>query len=206
MDLLWDGPANAPIIFLLTHGAGAPMDSALLNRVTAGLTALGHRVGRFEFPYMAARRHGGGRRPPDPTGVLLSTWEAAVKTARDSRPIILGGHSMGGRMATMVADQVQPLAVTALAYPWHPPEAPHKTRTQHLAAQKTPTLMVCGTRDTFGSPQEVAGYTLSPAVTVHFVDGADHSFAARARSGRTARTNLEEAVDVMHRFVLARSG
>ncbi len=201
MDVLWDGPTNASVLFILTHGAGAPMDSALLTRVTAGLVERGHRVARFEFPYMAARRTGGGRGPPDRTAVLLQAWRDAVAQCRlDARPLFLGGHSMGGRMATMVADELRPQGVTSLAYPWHPPEAPHKTRTEHLATLQTPTLLVCGTRDVFGTPQEVAGYTLSSNIQVHWLDGADHSFAAKARSGRTAKDNIVDAVNAMDVF------
>src|SRR5688572_23793779 len=104
MDLLVDGPARAARTIILTHGAGAPMDSQLLTAVTAGLVEKGHRVARFEFPYMAARRHGGGRRPPDAAAVLRQTWLDAIAEVGAERAII-GGHSMGGRYATMVADE-----------------------------------------------------------------------------------------------------
>ncbi|MBI5497224.1 MAG: dienelactone hydrolase family protein [Deltaproteobacteria bacterium] len=203
---LCDGPEAAGALVLLAHGAGGPMDSALLTRLAGGLGGAGHRVVRFEFPYMAARRTGGGRRPPDRTDVLLQCWREVAARWRDHRPLFLGGHSMGGRMATMVADELGAAGLVCVSYPWHPPGAPGRPRTEHLKALATPALLVCGTRDEFGTPEEVAGYALSPALRVHWLPGADHSLRAHARSGRTATGNIRECVDALDAFIRARAG
>jgi predicted alpha/beta-hydrolase family hydrolase len=201
MNLLHDGPEDAPRVLILAHGAGGPMDSALLTRLTLGLAEKGTRVVRFEFPYMAARRTGGGRGMPDRQPILLNTWREVFAHVKDRRPLFIGGHSMGGRMASMMADELKPAGLLCVSYPWHPPEDPHKTRVEHLKTLETRTVMVCGTRDTFGSQLEVAGYGLPPSIAVHWVDGGDHSLKAQARSGRKTPQNLDEAVDVMDAFM-----
>jgi len=201
MDLLHDGPADSPRVLILAHGAGAPMDSALLTRIAQGIAERGTQVVRFEFPYMAARRTGGGRRPPDPQPVLHRAWREAFATLSTEKTVFIGGHSMGGRMASMVADELKPTGLLCVSYPWHPPDAPLKTRVEHLKDLRTPTLMLCGTRDTFGSPDEVAGYPLSPAIKVRWLEGADHSLKAAARSGRKTAQNVDDCITAMDQFM-----
>lgn len=198
---LVDGPADALLRVILAHGAGAPMDSVLLSGVTVQLVALGVAVVRFEFPYMHQRRENGARRPPDRTDVLLEQWCTVAHQCADGRPLFVGGHSMGGRVASMVADQLGAAGVCALSYPWHPPDKPQQTRTAHLQKLRTPMLAVCGTRDPFGTPQQVSDYKLSPAVRVVWMEGADHSMRATARSGRTLRQNIADAAMHMHGFM-----
>ena len=200
MDWLWNGPEDGPR-GVLAHGAGAPMDSASLNALAAGLAAEGLRVARFEFPYMRARRTEGRQRPPDREAVLLDTWREAVAELGGGGSLVIGGKSMGGRMASMIADEVGARGLVCLGYPFHPPGQPGKTRTAHLEHLRTPTLIVQGTRDAFGTPEDVAGYRLSPAIRIVWLEDGDHSFKPRASSGRTEKQNLQEAIAAVAGFV-----
>jgi uncharacterized protein len=190
-----DGPNDAAHTLVLAHGAGGPMDSPFMNRVASGVAALGARVFRFEFPYMARRRDGGGRGgAPDRPAVLEARWKEVVADLGGGPRLFIGGKSMGGRIASMVADEVSARGLVCLGYPFHPPGAPAKLRTAHLENLKTPALILQGTRDAFGSREEIAAYALSPAITVHYLEGGDHSFKPPARSGRTEAQNLAEAI------------
>jgi uncharacterized protein len=194
-----DGPERAMETVVLAHGAGAPMDSPFLEYVAAGLAARGLRVVRFEFPYMHARR-ADRRPPPDREPVLLDRWRA-VLAELGGRPPVIGGKSLGGRMASLLADEVGARALVCLGYPFHPPGKPQRLRVAHLESLRTPTLVVQGTRDALGSREEVAGYRLSRSIRVHWVEDGDHSLKPRARSGRSERQNLDEAVDAVAQFV-----
>jgi predicted alpha/beta-hydrolase family hydrolase len=200
IPLLIDGPADAVSTLVLAHGAGAPMDSPFLVTFAESLAGRGVRVVRFEFPYMHARRTG-GRRPPDRTPVLLSTWKEAIEQLGGGGKLVIGGKSMGGRMASMVADEVGARGLVCLGYPFHPPAKPEQLRTAHLAALRTPTLIVQGTRDTFGVPGEVAGYELSPAIRVLWIEDGDHSFKPPRSSPRTEKENLATAIDAVAEFL-----
>jgi predicted alpha/beta-hydrolase family hydrolase len=200
MDFLFDGPEDAPRI-VLAHGAGAPMDSAPMTAMAKGLAAEGLRVARFEFPYMRGRRTEGRQRPPDREPVLLDTWRAVIAELGGAGPLVIGGKSMGGRMASKIADEAGARGLVCLGYPFHPPGKPERTRTDHLEHLRTPTLIVQGTRDAFGTPDDVAGYTLSPAIRLVWLEDGDHSFKPRAASGRTERQNLQEAVAAVAELV-----
>src|SRR3546814_1171694 len=96
----------APLTFACAHGAGAPMDTPFMSFFATGLAAHGWRVVRFEFPYMARRRSESGRSPPDRQPVLLETWQRAI-AALEPGPLVIGGKSMGGRMASLIADEAR---------------------------------------------------------------------------------------------------
>lgn len=200
IPLLIDGPSDAASTLVLAHGAGAPMDSPFLATLAESLAARGIRVVRFEFPYMQARRTG-GRRPPDRTPVLLAAWKQVIGQLGGGEGLSIGGKSMGGRMASMVADEVGARGLVCLGYPFHPPAKPEQLRTAHLAALRTPTLIVQGTRDPFGVPGEVAGYALSPAIRVLWIEDGDHSFKPPKSSPRTEQENLATAVDAVSGFL-----
>ncbi len=165
-----------------------------------GLAGHGIQVVRFEFPYMAARRHGKGG-GPDREPVLRATWAAVVAELGGGGNVYIGGKSMGGRIASMVADELRVRGLCCLGYPFHPPGQLEKVRTAHLATLLTPALIVQGERDPFGNRQDVAGYTLSPAIEVHFVTDGDHSLEPRKRSGRTTEENWNEAIEKMAAFL-----
>lgn len=177
-----------------------------MEEFATGLADAGIAVARFEFPYMAKRREGLGGGAPDPAAVLLETWAhviAAIDRAGTSRrALAIGGKSMGGRIASMVADGQGVLALACLGYPFHPPgRAATPKRLDHLATLATPTLIVQGERDEFGSKEEVAGYALSDAIRVHWMGDGDHSFKPRKASGRTAKQNLAESIAVTAAFI-----
>jgi len=199
IDILFDGPETGPLL-ALAHGAGAAMDSTWLNNLARDLGQEGIRVARFEFPYMRARREG-RRPPPDREPVLLATWRTAIAELGGAERLVIGGKSMGGRMASKVADEMGVRGLVCLGYPFHPPGQPEKTRTAHLADLRTPTLVVQGTRDTLGSREDVEGYTLSPRIRIVWLEDGDHSFKPRAASGRTERQNLTAAVAAVAAFV-----
>ena len=182
-DFLIDGPANAAVTILLAHGAGAPMDSASMSAATAALVAAGFRVARFEFGYMAARRSSGTRKPPPKAEKLIPEYREAVARLAASGPLIIGGKSMGGRVASMAADDLLSRGVITgllcLGYPFHPPGKPENLRTQHLLELKTPALICQGTRDEFGTREEVAGYALSGNIRILWLEDGDHDLKPR---------------------------
>ena len=165
-----------------------------------GVAAAGFRVVRFEFPYMAARRSDGTRRPPDRPNALLDAWQSVIDRL-DPAQLVIGGKSLGGRIASMIADAAGVRGLACLGYPFHPPGQPEKLRTAHLQALQTPALILQGTRDPFGGIEEVARYGLAPAIRVHWLPDGDHGFAPRRGSGRTARQNLEEALATLTGFL-----
>jgi len=202
LNLLIDGPTSGATI-VLAHGAGAAMDSDWMNDISAALSDGGLRVVRFEFPYMQRRREDGKRRGPDRPPVLLATWRSVIEALAGSGTLVIGGKSMGGRIASMVADECGVSGLVCMGYPFHPPRAPEKLRTAHLHDLRTPTLILQGTRDPFGVLEEVAGYGLAATIRVHWLEDGDHSFKPRVKSGRTLARNMAEAVDEITRFVAA---
>ena len=194
VDFLTDGPAEARTTILLAHGAGAPMDSASMTAVATALAGAGFRVARFEFGYMAARRDG-QRKPPPRAETVIPEYRAAVEALGAKGPLIIGGKSMGGRVASMVADELFAAGriggLLCLGYPFHPPGKPTQLRTAHLADLKTPTLICQGTRDEFGTRDEVAGYALSDRIELLWLEDGDHDLKPRKSvSGFTAADHL----------------
>jgi predicted alpha/beta-hydrolase family hydrolase len=200
-ELLFDGPKRAPLTVALAHGAGAPMDSPFMNVIAEGLAGRGLRVARFEFPYMAERRATGKRRGPNPGPQLCKAWLEAIDALGGGERVVIGGKSLGGRIASMVADEAGARGLVCLGYPFHPPGRPEKLRTAHLEHLETPALIVQGTRDPFGVPAEVEDYPLSGKIRVAWLEDGDHSFKPRKSSGRDLQQNLDEAVDVVATFV-----
>jgi len=190
---LVDGP-DAAWTLALAHGAGQGMGSPFMQAIAQGLAAAGVRVVRFGFPYMVERSQGARQRPPDREPVLLATWrEVIARLVSDGCPrdaLVIGGKSLGGRMASLLADQEQVAGLVCLGYPFHPPGRPERLRTAHLETIRTPTLICQGTRDPFGSRAEVAGYRLAPAVRLAWIEEGEHSFKPRRASGRTESQNL----------------
>ena len=200
IDFLFDGSEDAGLTVALAHGAGAPMDSPFLSFFASALAAEGYRIARFEFPYMAARRVGGKARPPDRANVLLDTWRGVIDVLGPDR-LVIGGKSLGGRMASMIADTMAVRGLICLGYPFHPPGQPDKLRTGHLESLRTPALILQGTRDPFGGQAEVAGYLLSPAIRVEWLADGDHGFVPRVASGRTDLQNRQQALASISDFL-----
>ena len=186
---------------VLAHGAGAPMDSDFMNAVVERIGAAGFGVVRFEFDYMAKRREDGRRRLPDRAPKLVARFENVIAETGPPAGLVIGGKSMGGRIASMIADQVGVAGLLCLGYPFHPPGKPDRLRTGHLEAMKTPTLIVQGTRDPFGTRTEVSGYSLSPSIELAWMEDGDHSFKPRKKSGRSLEQNLDEAAKAAVAFM-----
>lgn len=156
------------------------MDSPMLTTIAQTIAEQGIRVVRFEFPYMAARRAGtkkGGA--PDRQPILLETWRRVVEEHGGGAKLVIGGQSMGGRIASMIADEAGVRALVCFSYPWHPPGKPEQPRTAHLEHLRTAALILQGTRDPFGSPDEVKSYELSPSIRVEWLERGDHSLRGR---------------------------
>lgn len=203
-EFLFLGPEDGPT-FLFAHGAGAPMDNAWMTDFSKRLAERGIRTARFEFAYMAARRHG-ERKPPPKAESVMGEYRAAIAALGSSARIAIGGKSMGGRVASLIADEQLAAgtvgALVCLGYPFHPSGNPGQLRTRHLEQLAVPALICQGTRDPLGSREEVAGYTLSPAIRLHWLEDGDHDLKPRkAVSGLSARDNLDSAADAVAAFL-----
>lgn len=202
------GPENPEVLLLLAQGAGAGVDAPFLTAMTELLVARGIAVTRFEFPYMAARRSGGKKRPPPSAEALTEVYRAMIddvrlRTAANVR-LLIGGKSLGGRVASLVADEAfaagKISGLVCLGYPFHPIGKPDQLRTAHLGTLTCPALIVQGERDPFGHKAEVDALTLSPAIAVHFARDGDHDLGPRGNSGFTRKGNLSAAADAIAAF------
>jgi len=174
-----------------------------MNAMAERLTAGGVEVIRFEFEYMAKRREDGKRRGLDRMPKLVDRFKEALDLVGPPADVIIGGKSMGGRVGSMIADEVGAAGLLCLGYPFHPPGKPERLRTAHLETLRTPSLIVQGTRDRLGTEEEVSKYTLSPAMELAWMEDGDHSFEPRKKSGRTIEQNLEAAAAAALRFIQA---
>ncbi len=175
---------------VLMHGAGAGMDSVFVKTMAQALADHGFEVVCFEFSYMAERRLGGRKRPPPKVEALLVETKAFLEALAVAKPspaleLWLAGKSMGGRLASLLLSHEPHWAsgVVALGYPFHPTGQPKKLRVAHLASLAKPMLIVQGTRDTFGRPEEVSSYALGK-VKVTWLNSANHDFVPLVASGR----------------------
>ncbi len=199
---LFDGADNAPVTILLAHGAGAPMDSMSMEATAKALVTANFRVVRFEFGYMAARRTSDSRKPPPRAEVLKPEYMKAVAELGATGALVIGGKSMGGRVASMIADDLYSAkriaGLLCLGYPFHPPGKPEQLRTKHLAGLMTPTLVCQGTRDEFGTREEVPGYTLSDKIEILWLDDGDHDLRPRKRiSGLSPADHLRTMAETV---------
>jgi predicted alpha/beta-hydrolase family hydrolase len=185
------------------------MTTPFLETIADLLAARGVAVTRFEFGYMAARRAGGKRKPPPKAETLVPEYRAAVEQIsakmKNGQVLVIGGKSMGGRVASLLADELlaegRIAGLVCLGYPFHPPRKPEQLRTEHLTHLRTPTLIVQGERDPFGSRAEVERLSLSPTIRFHWAGDGDHDLGPRGGKGFTRRGNLEAAADAVADFV-----
>lgn len=197
----------------MAHGAGADKDSSWMVDIAQQLSELGLQTERFNFPYMIKRAEDGKRRPPDRQPKLLQSFSEHIELLPQGKKLIIGGKSMGGRMASLLAADYQlsesklvnsmvPLAgVICLGFPFHPPGKPDRFRGEHLTSINTPTLILQGERDTFGNRQEIKSMQFSKQVTVEFLHDGDHSFKPRVKSGLTLQDNLDTSCQKIIQFV-----
>ena len=199
--LLIDGPSDADRTFVFAHGAGGPMDSSFMTRVATGIAAHRIRVVRFEFPYMAARRRGEKSGAPDRQPRLLDAWRSVIGRLGNPSALVIGGKSLGGRMATIVADEIGVRGVICFGYPFHPPAELTRLRTGHLERINTPVLILQGSRDPFGTKEQVEGYDLSAAIEMVWLEDGDHSLKPRRSSGMTEEQHIAGAIERSSRFI-----
>lgn len=201
-NYLVDGPEQAPVTFIFAHGAGLPMDAPFMETITRHLGKAGLRVVRFEFDYMARRRAEGRNFPPDPPDRLLGRFRAVAADFAGKR-LALGGKSLGGRIASMIAaegaDDVAGLV--CFGYPFHPPGRPENLRTAHLGEVRVPALICQGERDPFGTREELAAIPLPPNFAFHWLPDGGHGFKPRAASGVTEEQNLQSAAGAAAQFI-----
>lgn len=197
MSILFDFAEESCCTLILAHGAGAPMDSVFMQEMTQRLQLLGVSVVRFEFPYMVQRRQGGARRPPNQSAVLLDAWRTvyAQVRAKVAGPLAIGGKSMGGRMASMLADELQVDALICLGYPFYPAGKQDRPRTAHLTDLRTATLIVQGERDALGAKSIVQDYALSSAIELEWLALADHDLKPLKRSGFTHEEYMQRTAE-----------
>ncbi|MGF1911044.1 alpha/beta hydrolase [Vibrio kasasachensis] len=196
---LIDGENNTPL-FVFAHGAGADMDHSFMQQVTKGLVAKGIKVVRFNFPYMVKRAEDGKRRPPDRAPKLLEAFEEII-AAYTEKPIVIGGKSMGGRMASLLGENSLVSGIACLGFPFHPPGKPEKYKGEHLASLVKPCLIVQGERDTFGKREEFSDFALSDSVKTVFIPDGDHSFKPRKSSGYTEAQNIALVIEALTHFI-----
>ena len=203
---LWNRPAGEThVTLILAHGAGAPMDSEFMQQMAQLLAARGVAVLRFEFAYMAARRLDGKKRPPSPQVKLLEQWRAVYAEVRQqvAGPLAIGGKSMGGRMASLLADELGANALICLGYPFYAVGKPEKPRVAHLGELKTPALIIQGERDALGDRPAVTGYALSEAISLHWLTAGDHDLKPLKSSGFTHQQHMQTAADAIAQFLCA---
>lgn len=186
---------------LLAHGAGAPMDSDFMNAISDLLAHEGIAVRRFEFPYMQKRRADGRKRPPDRAPALLDAFAAQLAAMPADAPMLVGGKSMGGRMASMLAVEHTVAGVVCLGYPFHPPGKPEKLRIDHFASIQAPVLICQGERDSFGTRSEVEAMGLPGQVQLAWLEDGNHDLKPRKASGLSHEDNLKACADAVGAFV-----
>jgi predicted alpha/beta-hydrolase family hydrolase len=201
---LASGPTNATTRLLYAHGAGSGMETPFMAAIAGLLAERNIATLRFEFGYMAARRQGGSRKPPPKAERLMDEYRAAVAGVPKGAPLLIGGKSMGGRVASLVADELHTqgriAGLVCLGYPFHPPNKPDQLRTAHLVDLRCPALIVQGERDPFGTRSEVEAMQLPRTIRVHWANDGDHDLGPRGNSGFTRKGNLAAAADAIAAF------
>ena len=190
---------RAGVTIVLGHGAGADQLSGFMRMAAAGLAARGFDVMTFNFLYKEQ-----GRSTPDPKARLESCYQAVIKTALTHRKLkknrlVIGGKSMGGRIASQVA-AAQPDGIAGLVflgYPLHPPGRPDKLRDEHLKDIRAPMLFVQGARDAFGTAEEIRAVIkrLRLPAKIHEIEGGDHSFKVPKSMGVPQQNVFESIMD-----------
>ena len=205
-----DKKNRAGVTVVLGHGAGASQASGFMRMFAKGLAARGLDVMTFNFVYMEQ-----GRSVPDQKhkleGCFRAVIEAALKHKKlKNNSVVIGGKSMGGRIASQVmageereAFASDVVGLVFLGYPLHPPGQPTKLRVEHLEHIEKPLLFVQGTRDSLGTPEEIKPFVKNfrPAAKIHEIEGGDHSFKAPKKFGMPQDQIFENAMNEIDRWV-----
>jgi predicted alpha/beta-hydrolase family hydrolase len=204
MKLIYNGPVDGPL-FVFAHGAGAPATSDFMETIASGLAKQGIRVARFNFPYMKQRVDNGTRRPPERAPKLIDQYQQLI--AGIAQPMVIGGKSMGGRMASLVAsaqlsgnqDKIKGLA--CLGFPFHPANKPEQLRSEHFPLIRQAIFIAQGERDKLGSKEEVSGYGLPDGINWLWLEDGDHDLKPRVKSGFTHQAHLQKTIRTMADFI-----
>jgi uncharacterized protein len=190
---------------LIAHGAGAGQQSLYMNQLRDALGKQGVQTLAIDFAYMQRMQREAKRIPPPPIDRLveeLSQW-CDILTHPQGGNLWLGGKSMGGRAASLLAARGQAAGLLLCGYPFHPPARPDRLRLSHWPDLTCPTLVVQGTRDPFGTREEVEAYALPQCVKLHWLEDGDHDWKPRRKSGRTQADLIEEGAAAMAAFIAA---
>jgi len=206
MTLLIDGQPDKGTI-VLAHGAGAGAAHPFMAAFAEGLSDAGFQVVRFNFPYMEKCREDGKKRPPDRAPKLLEAYEAVLGAIDpQGKPLIIGGKSMGGRIASMLAAEKKHLGVNGLVclgYPFHAPGKPERVRTEHFPDIPVPVLIVQGERDPFGGTALLSEHALPANFSVHWAPDGNHDLSPRKASGHTQAGNWAAAMEAITAYASA---
>lgn len=199
--------SHSKVVLILAHGAGAPADSTFMEDLSAALEREGIGTIRFEFPYMQKRRKDGKKRPPDREPVLLEYFSGVIDRVRaelgSTSLILVGGKSMGGRMASILASRRDDIdGVICFGYPFHPPGKLDRWRTAHFRDLNCPMLVLQGTRDPFGKPDELEDHQQElEAIDLRWVEGGNHDFQTLKSQPQTQSELIAQAARETRIFV-----
>ncbi len=199
--------SHSKVVLILAHGAGAPADSTFMEELSAALEREGIGTIRFEFPYMQKRRQDGKKRPPDREPVLLEYFSGVIDRVRaelgSTSLILVGGKSMGGRMASILASRRDDIdGVICFGYPFHPPGKLDRWRTAHFRDLNCPILVLQGTRDPFGKPDELEDHQQElEAIDLRWLEGGNHDFQTLKSQPQTQSELIAQAARETRFFV-----
>ncbi len=199
--------SHSKVVLILAHGAGAPADSTFMEDLSAALEREGIGTIRFEFPYMQKRRKDGKKRPPDREPVLLEYFSGVIDRVRaelgSTSLILVGGKSMGGRMASILASRRDDIdGVICFGYPFHPPGKLDRWRTAHFRDLNCPMLVLQGTRDPFGKPDELEDHQQElEAIDLRWLEGGNHDFQTLKSQPQTQSELIAQAARETRIFV-----
>ncbi len=197
-----NGKKKAIKRIILAHGAGAAMDSEWMEELTKKLVKRDIQVIRFNFPYMIKAQEEGKKYPPSGKQILLESWERMIEKHRQMGHLFIGGKSLGGRMASLIADGNKVDGLVCLGFPFHAPGKSIGDRAEHLKKMKTPTIILQGKRDSMGSFEELKGLRFARKVKINWVESGDHSFKPLKSSGLSLDDNLEYVAEAVDQFMI----
>ena len=200
INYLIDGKESYPDTIILAHSSGAPMNSEFMNYFSKSLSDLGFLCIRFQFPYMTKQITEGKKRFPDKIDILKKSWLVAINHI-NKKDVIIGGKSMGGRIATLIADEVKPKGIVVLGYPFFNSKGKNDYRIKHLRNIEIPTLICQGEDDNLGKRSEVEKLDLSKKLNMHWVESANHSLIPPKRTGKTMNQSWDGCIVSIKNFI-----
>lgn len=201
-DYLTFGDNSSPLTLVLAHGAGLPMNAPFMVNMAQSVALEGFQVVLFDFDYMKRRKLEGRQFPPDRQDKLLARWHQVLADWSGCK-LVIGGKSMGGRIASIIMAQTPDAAegLVCLGYPFHPPGRPENLRVAHLMDLTKPTLICQGERDPFGTRKEFDRSPFPDCVEFYWLADGEHSFRPRVSSGLTEEQNLSAAAAAVSGFL-----